>query len=156
MKDHIENLKPGDFVVITGQRDNSATLPWFRRHDSHDQVLSGEPFEVLCIEMPFVVVANEHGTCAFDMRVYDLKKVSRRYVTAMIATRRKGKTHAPKMNSLIKQTTTKIEKPHPRDCPKCGARMRLRGKHDKKVGEMHYKMICPHCGFERPPEMAEL
>lgn len=76
MRDHIENLRKGQFIVITKN---------IKAEDACDEngfvSYPGQPFEVLAVDFPFIAVKllSENSITALDVREYEFKVTTRRY-----------------------------------------------------------------------------
>jgi hypothetical protein len=143
-REHIENLNPGDFIVVTGVvSDLEATNnsnpyefnPFGFQPPRQRHIFDGHPLRVIhANDPPFLIVTNGTALMPLDIREFIVSKVSREYVELFLD--RTDHTHKPldpqprkrrpKSLALIpsKQRKRK-EKPDPSACPRCGKRMTL-------------------------------
>ena len=152
MKDSPENLKRGNFIVVTSNRDYEENREFTsyqgsipiqqRRPPLH---YSGVPAEVLSVAIPFVVVkfietntSNQEptGPEAIDIRIFNVMKVDKQYAQSFITTSTK----------LSKGTLTPIaykkEKEHRYPCPCCEASMV-----ERRTGQGQWGLSCKQCTF---------
>jgi ribosomal protein S27AE len=84
---HIENIKKGDWFVITGDKYVEADRQdGYQIPHSMRPVHSGHPFEVLCVQAPFIVAraVNVYEPTAFDIRRFAMAKVPPAYAEAYV------------------------------------------------------------------------
>lgn len=144
MSEHVENLRPGDFIVVIGDRDREAhrpTTPFMaifeceRRPLAED--LTGVPLKVLAVEPPFVCITDGETREAIDIRRWQIRKVSRAYVRAM--------SSSAEEDAKAFQVRGPRPKPDPKACPRCSERLVERMKAGKKPV---WVITCRNCGLE--------
>lgn len=142
MRDHIENVKIGSYLVVTefieedeSYDDGYPGVPRNRRRGKAQ--LNGAAMEVLAVDIPFVVVAMDEqkkDRFAIDIRECRFKIVNRRYVEAY----RGGENSAKKKR---KKEPREAAEPPGTYCTRCGAR----NKRMFSAGRGNF-LECPNCG----------
>jgi predicted RNA-binding Zn-ribbon protein involved in translation (DUF1610 family) len=171
--EHFENLKPGDWVVVTGHRykddDDQPEEPQFSMFGTmmpkpSKPEYSGEPVRIMAVAFPFICVMNNHRPQhALDMRVFRVNKVSMKYVKAMLkgvkqheqqkwqaqqnmttVTDVSSQFNLPELKDII-STEGNVTLHYPRMCPVC---QETEMNEILTEGEREWKLTCPNCGFE--------
>lgn len=154
----LDKLKKGDLVIVSEDLDTEepqgfSEMPFFamRRKARFD----GKPWKVLAINLPFVLVTDGDHTTAIDVRLWGLIPASKEYVKAWeedhgVVHRQESIVRGRPVKGRqggIAPKRRKKEKPDPRACPRCRAKMKERLY---EPGSGRWRLICPACGFEGP------
>lgn len=171
----IEDIHPGQFIcVVRDKRLDDQSHPQPPRFAMS---YSGRPVEVIAISLPFIAVTNGRFTDSIDVRDFDVKVVTKEYAIAMlsrindtpgVSRAKKIRKHRERQKRIAEAKFDSVmgivHQPHERDCPRCGERMVRRRTYSQNCSAAipnslptgGWMMVCKQCGFERPPEMAEL
>lgn len=148
-REHPDNLKKGQYIVITGYKEDEVPKPYQEadlftgRQPPSKRSFNGWPRRILHIEFPFCIVADDNGIGTIDLREVYVKVVSRRYVEYASQHRRRKRGGAVADMTLIPVRKRK-EKPDPDACPRCGTKMRL----VKKMKREGWYRHCPQCDLD--------
>ncbi len=177
MAEHFENLKAGDWVVVTGHRHHDEVKeseppqmefsmfgPVTSRKEKPEY--SGMPVRIMAVAFPFICVANGHQpTHALDMRVFRVNKVSLKYAKAMLAGMKRNEQQqnsawtAQRATTTITDVSANFNMPELKDIcstegnitlqwPKmCPCCQETEMTETLTEGEREWKMVCPGCGF---------
>ncbi len=148
-REHVENLKPGHFVVVIGFSDDSTEVAYNPAWGEYEPVrrrkLDGRPFRIIHIEPPFLIVADGKNRRTIDIRDVFVRKVSRRYVEVLHDRTTSSGREAKKIsNDLIISGKKLNSKPDPDGCPNCGRRMSL----VRKQGRIGWYKHCSDCDMD--------
>lgn len=158
----IDDLNVGDFIVISGVREEDYQPAW----GSYDSpfgpprqpvtpVLTGNPFRIEAISLPFLCVTDGHHRAGLDVRRFVFQRVTKEYVQAMVAGRsdstifssrktlERGDTHPLLVTGKKRKKKTK---PDPKACRRCGSKMI-----ERRMPYAKWQLVCPDCGFEGGP-----
>jgi hypothetical protein len=157
MAEHIENLKCGDWVAVTGQYvqrpaqhhfispfgsvQEDAPVGGDRVYDYSN--MPGQPERVIAVSVPFVLLEGVNGrNTTIDIREYTLTRLDRRYVRAFLkASRGRGIDNA---STPMDEYEVGDARPYSeRMCPCCATKMHER-LHE---GHQVWLLVCPECGF---------
>lgn len=177
MAEHFENLKAGDWVVVTGHRHHDEVddsepqveysmfgMPSMSRKQKPEY--SGMPVRIMAVAFPFICVANgQQPTHALDMRVFRVNKVSLKYAKAMLNGAKQNQQQqnsawtAQRATTTITDVAANFNLPELKDIcstegnvtlqyPKlCPCCQESEMKETLTEGEREWKMTCESCGF---------
>jgi len=150
--EHPENLRRGQFIVVTGVKLPETRVTPFGII-AVDTGFNGHPLRVLEIAPPFIAVDDADQVFAIDMREVEFRRVNTRYAQAMFAATETGREisehecrRAKSALQLAVEAKRRIQNAHPHDCPQCFNRMVRR----RTVGCPDFRLVCKECGFEMP------
>lgn len=122
----IDDLNVGDFVAVVGCK----RLPVNAWGQPIEGEYHGKPYRILEICLPFLCVAEGEHVTTIDVRQWEVQRVSKRYAKLM-------ESVGPRSRRQRKK-----DKPDPRNCPRCGCRMRQEHLND------NWRLICPECKWD--------
>lgn len=137
MSTHIENIRVGNYIAVSKDRE-------LRVDDSNGYFMgrslppaySGEPLYVLGISLPFVCVGTSCGRkFALDLRRYEVSKLSRKYVNAMLYAKKAGVQVSQEQEKIVGESSGGTY------CNRCGERAVTR----LLAGERDWKNYCRGC-----------
>lgn len=143
MSEHVENLKKGDYITIIQDKNPDPPMYSDFGYTPPKTSLSGEPYEVQAICVPFIVCHRLNGqVVTIDVREFAVRKVHWRYVDAFLEAPRSKRSHqfSPEKRGTSRKKKKK-EKPDPKACPRCGCRMI-----ETLKSAANWQLICPNCG----------
>jgi hypothetical protein len=151
-REHPDNLKPGDYIVITGKRGEpddgtqrynpySGETETFRR-----KARDGAPFRVLHVEYPFIIVTNGESKFVIDSEAIYTSRVSKKYALAYVGASRSRSTKRARQTSLelVPSGIRTSDKPEPGYCRRCHSKL-TQIRRQNRPGFYHY---CPTCDLE--------
>jgi hypothetical protein len=174
----VDDLKEGQWITVVGNRhldaqddDDDSGAPFnpfdFTRPSRRQKPsYSGAPVKIVAISLPFIAVADGRGVDTLDMRVWQVKKVTKKYALTVARARKAqnqphlmqpGVSHQSDSNLLAKAAggivlpmqslVPELEKSEPIKhanlCPVCQHPLITR----LKEGEREWKLECDECGF---------
>lgn len=132
---HVENIHPGDWVLIIGNRCKVCGGD----HEDH----TGVPYQVLAVELPFLLLSRPDGLASgLDTREWRVKRVGSRrrpgrYVQMWFA----ANTERKELLEADRATDGHLR------CVRCGERLR------QALVKREWRWRCPNdgCGYDGGP-----
>lgn len=132
---HVENIRPGDWVLLVGNRCKVCGGD----HEEH----VGVPYQVLAVELPFLLLLRPDGVASgLDVREWSVKRVGSR--------RRPGRYVRAWYDANVGceegRDSERATDGHPR-CVRCGERLR------QALVQREWRWRCPRdgCGYDGGP-----
>lgn len=133
----IDDLKPGDFIAITGIK--KVSYDWTGSPVEHS--FHGIPAKVIEISLPFIAVEQRDKIGSIDVRLHEVQRVTQRYADFMLS----GKKSLKLTRTEKRKRTQEAKKIAEEQglCPRCGDKMIQKFLTDKQ-----WHRFCRRCGFD--------
>ena len=142
----VDDLKPGMWVAVVAKRQEEAPgyddWPMFSQPKS--QVFDGFPLRVLAISLPFMAVQRGNQIQSIDLRKFSVQKLTRSYVES-------ASEFMPEIKGKMKSKRRRKQKPDPRACLRCGAKVIQRRVISPDPARQAWFNACSECGFDQGP-----